>query len=133
MNRSTKITPEILYKRLLNFANRCRKLVINLSKTSYNKIYGDQLIRSSASPGSNYIEAIESGSRREFTHKLRTCRKESRESKHWLVLIKDANEKIERVQIETKELINEAEELVKIFTSSIITSEKNREIDKLKK
>src|SRR3990167_9941853 len=126
MPRFAKLTPEILYDRLLIFAKRCQKLVSRLPKTRYNLIYGDQLIRSSDSPGSNYIEAIEASSRKEFVHKLKTCRKESKESIRWLDLIQSANKEVGWVQTETKGLIKEAQEFVKIFTSSIITSEKNR-------
>ena len=133
MPRFAKLTPEILYDRLLIFAKRCQKLVSRLPKTRYNLIYGDQLIRSSSSPGSNYIEAIEASSRKEFVHKLKTCRKESKESIHWLDLIQNANESLGWVKKETNDLTVEATEFVKIFTSSIITSEKNREINKFSK
>lgn len=124
------MTPEILYKRLLTFAQKCQQLVSKLPKTTYNIEYGSQLIRSSGSPGANYIEAIEAGSRKEFTHRLRICRKESKESIHWLILIQSSNKEIAWIQIESEELIKEAQEFIRIFTSSILTSERNRGIIK---
>lgn len=124
------MTPELLYERLLAFAKRCQKLVKNLPKTVYNIEYGSQLIRSSASPGSNYIEAIEASSRRDFTYRLKVCRKETKESGHWLVLIKSSNEEFIEIREESEDLIKEARELIRIFTSSILTSEKNQEIRK---
>lgn len=130
MSDFPKLTPETLYKRLLSFAQKCQKLVITLPKTIFNIEYGKQLIRSSSSPGANYIEAIEAGSRREFTYRLRICRKEIKESAHWLKLIEDSNDETLGFQEEIRRIIKEAEELVKIFASSIITSEKNREINK---
>ena len=125
-----KMTSDELYERLLRFAQRCQKLVKKLPKTIYNIEYGRQLIRSSASPGSNYIEAIEAISRKDFTHRLKMCRKETKESIHWLVLIQSANEVLDEIQVELRELIAEAREFIKIFTSSVLTSEKNREIRK---
>lgn len=129
MVQSPKINQDILYERLLKFGQENLILVMELPKAVFNLEYGRQLIRSSASPGSNYIEAIEAGSRREFIHKLKTCRKEIKESIHWLVLIRFAN-KDKKVRDECERLIKEARELIKIFTSSILTAEKNRKIRK---
>lgn len=130
MQEVSKMTPELLYERLLNFAKRCQMLVKKLPKTIYNIEYGSQLIRSSASPGSNYIEAIEASSRRDFTHRLKICRKETKESSHWLVLTKNSNEELIEIQEESESLIKEAQELIRIFTSSILTAEKNQKIRK---
>lgn len=130
---SNKINSEILYQRLLRFAQACQKVVIELPKTVYNEVYGKQLIRSSSSPGSNYIEAVEASSRKEFIHKLKTCRKEAKESIHWLVLIESSNIKIEEINKECQELIREGRELIRIFTASVLTAEKNQEIIKIKK
>lgn len=121
---------EELYQRLLKFAQRSQRLVKKLPKTVYNLEYGGQLIRCSSSPGANYIEAIEGSSRKDFTYRLTVCRKETKESNHWLLLIQSANEELEDIQTEAEELIAEAKEFIKIFTSSIITSEKNRGIKK---
>ncbi|HSW48368.1 MAG TPA: four helix bundle protein [Candidatus Saccharimonadales bacterium] len=124
------MTSEELYDRLLSFAKRCQRLVKSLPKTTYNYEYSSQLIRSSASPGANYIEAIEASSRKDFAHRLKICRKESKESIHWLMLISSANEELQEVQSETKILITEAQEFIRIFTSSILTSERNGKINK---
>lgn len=121
---------EILYNRLLKFAENCQKLVLVLPKTSYNIEYGKQLIRSSASPGANYIEAIEAGSKKEFTYRLRICRKEVKESIHWLRLIDSASSNSIGLSKQLNEISREATELIKIFSSSIITSERNQGINK---
>lgn len=125
-----QLTPELLYERLLRFAKRCQKLVNKLPKAIYNLEYGKQLIRSSASPGANYIEAIEASSRNDFIHRLKICRKETKESIHWLTLIESANESLAEIQDEAQKLTTEARELIRIFASSILTSEKNRGIRK---
>lgn len=120
------MTSEELYYRLLLFAKRSQKLVYTLPNTVYNREYGGQLIRSSASPGSNYIEAIEATSKKDFGYRLKVCRKETKESIHWLSLIQFANENVIEIQQEAQFLINEAQELIRIFTKSILTSEKNQ-------
>lgn len=120
------MTSEELYNRLLLFAGKSQSLVKSLPKNNYNFEYGVQLIRSSASPGSNYIEAVEASSRNEFIYRLKVCRKETKESIHWLTLIKNANDEIIVIQKESEELIAEAQELIRIFTSSILTAEKNK-------
>lgn len=130
MPQFLKMTPELFYERLLSFAQRCQQFVIILPKTVYNREYGNQLIRSSASPGANYIEAIEASSRKDFTHRLKICRKEARESTHWLRLIQNSNKETKGIARESEILIKEAHEFIRIFTSSILTSEKNREIRK---
>jgi len=126
----SQMTPDILYQRLLLFAKSCQKLVYRLPKSIYNIEYGGQLIRCSASPGANYIEAIEAISRKDFTYRLKICRKECRESIHWLLLIESANGEDASIKRETEQLIKEAREFIRIFTSSILTSEKNRGIAK---
>jgi len=49
-----------------------------------------QIIRSGTSVGSNYCEADDAVSRKEFRQKIGTCKKESRETKFWLRTIAKA-------------------------------------------
>lgn len=126
MQQFSKLTPQLFYNRLLQFAIQCNKLVYKLPKTDSNRTYGIQLIRSSSSPGANYIEVIEAISSKDFAHRLKICRKEAKESIHWLTLIQVTNETQDDITRETKELIQEANEFIRIFTASILTSEKNR-------
>lgn len=119
-----KFDSEAFYERLLKFGQQCQKLVSSLPRTDYNKEYGSQLIRSSSSPGSNYIEALEALSKKDFVHRLRICRKETRESVHWLRLISEANDQLREISNKCLELTSEGRQLVKILTASILTSEK---------
>ena len=119
-----KFDSEAFYERQFEFAKRCQKLVSELTKTLYNQEYGYQLIKSSSSIGSNYIEALEALSKKDFIHRLRISRKEAQESVHWLRLIKYANSKSNEIVKESKELIIEGREIVKIFSASIITLER---------
>jgi four helix bundle protein len=127
------MTPEILLKRLTIFANECRTLTIKLSKSSFNIAYINQIIRSSSSPGANYIEAIDASSSKEFALRLKICRKEIKESSYWLTLINDSNKLGAEESTSLNALLKESDELVKIFTASIITSERNQKIQKMNK
>jgi len=76
-----------------------------------------QLIRASGSVGANYIEANEALGKKDFLMHIRISRKESKESKFWIRLIKDTGN-AENI-IEADRLINEANELLKIFSAII--------------
>lgn len=123
---STRFDSEAFYERLLVFGQRGQRLVNELPKTDYNREYGGQLIRSSASPGANYIEALEAAGRKDFVYRLKICRKETRESIHWLRLIQEANSPLKEVYNEAIRLIGEGREIVKILTASILTCEKKK-------
>ena len=85
----------------------------NLPKTISNIEYSRQLIRSSGSQAANYIEANESLSKKDFVHRVKICRKEAKESCLWLNLA----EPEDSAKGEQESLIQEAEELRKIFSS----------------
>ena len=46
-----------------------------------------QLVKAGTSVGANYCEADCAESKKDFEHKLGICKKESKESKHWLRMI----------------------------------------------
>ncbi|HUG90086.1 MAG TPA: four helix bundle protein [Planctomycetaceae bacterium] len=46
-----------------------------------------QLVGAATSVGANYGEADDAGSKKEFLHRISLCKRESRESKHWLRMI----------------------------------------------
>lgn len=102
-----------LEQRTYEFARKCRDYVKKLSKTISNIEYGKQLIRSSGSQAANYIEANEALSKKDFVHRIKISRKETKESILWLKLaIPNAQDEKEK-----QELIQEGTELMKIFGS----------------
>jgi len=104
-----------LEDRTLLFAKNIRVFVKKLPKTISNFEDGKQLIRSSGSVGANYIEANESLSKKDFTHRIKICRKEAKESCFWLSLVDiDSNESLDK---ERKASLKEAAELMKIFSA----------------
>lgn len=102
-----------LEERTFRFAKRCRDYVKKLPKTATNFEYRKQLTRSSGSQAANYIEANEALSKKDFVHRIRICRKETKESCLWLNLAEPNDSE----KSEQKLLIQEAEELRKIFSS----------------
>ncbi len=71
-----------------------------------------QIVRSGTSVGANYCEADDAGSKKDFRHKIGICRKESRETKHWLRMIAAA---APGKKDEARRLWHEARELHLIF------------------
>jgi len=68
-----------------------------------------QLVRSSTSICANYLEADEAGSKKEFRYRISVCKREARESQHWLRMIVAAEPAVRDTAIE---LWKEAKELV---------------------
>jgi four helix bundle protein len=73
-----------------------------------------QIIRSSTSVGANYCEADDAGSKKDFKYKIGICRKEARETKHWLRMIAAA---VPEHKTKARELWQEAKELHLIFAA----------------
>ncbi len=88
---------------------------MKLPKNVVNNEYIPQLLRAGSSPGANYIEANESIGNKDFSMKIKTCRRESKESAYWLRLVITDNS----VEIENERaaLRQEAKEFVLIFTA----------------
>ena len=78
-------------------------------------------MRASTSCGADYEEACAAESRADFVHKMQIVLKEMRESRYWLRLI-------EKVGVFSESnlpsLLRESDELVKIFTKSVITAKR---------
>ena len=106
-----------LEERTFQFAKTVRIFVKTLPKTIANIEDGKQLIRASGSVGANYREANESLSRKDFLLRIKISLKEAKESGYWLRLIHETNS-IENGN-DAKNLIQEANELKKIFSAII--------------
>ena len=102
-----------LEERTLKFAKEVRIFVKKLSRMISNIEDGKQLVKASGSVGSNYIEANESLSKKDFIMRIKICRKESKESRYWLKLVDTNNDKEQERDRDT--LITEATELMNIF------------------
>ena len=105
---------EKLLERTLKFSENLILLINKLPKTYANLIIFHQVIRSGTSIGANYREACEAESAKDFIHKLRISKKESKETSYWLELLIRTNPEF---KIELEELLNEVSEFIKIFSS----------------
>jgi four helix bundle protein len=104
---------ERTYEFALAVALYCKKLPRSISNIEYVK----QVVRSSGSPASNYIEANEALSKKDFQMRIKICRKEAKETVLWLKLIINTNP--EQFRTEGQRLMDEANELKKIFSSML--------------
>jgi len=82
-----------------------------------------QLVGSGGSLGANYCEATESESKKDFIHKIGICKKETKETKHWLRLLARANPEKKEI---IRKLWQETQELLLIFSKTIQTSRKSK-------
>ncbi|MBI4225062.1 MAG: four helix bundle protein [Candidatus Sungbacteria bacterium] len=92
---------------ILLFTKRIPKTVVTTPMIS-------QLVRSGTSVGANYCEADDAESKKDFVHKIGICKKEARESKHWLRMIAVA---CPELTTECRALWQEAKELNLIFNA----------------
>ncbi len=112
-----------LEERTALFGENVIVFVRSIKQDEVNKPLIRQIVRSSTSIGASYMEADGGVSKKDFRNKIGTCKKESKETKHWLRMISKANpEKTE----ECRALWKEAHELVLIF-SKIFNNSKESE------
>jgi four helix bundle protein len=111
-----------LEDRLLDFSARIIRLVDALPNTRAADHVAGQLLRCGTSPYGSHAEVEAAESRKDFVHKLKICLKELKETRRWLRLIaKSAMMPVPKMA----PILNETEELIKIFFSSVRTAEKN--------
>jgi len=114
-----------LEERTAVFGENIVEFCKSLSQNIINIPLIRQVIRSGTSIGANYCEADGAESGKDFKHKIAICKKESKETKHWLRMIAKA---IPEKAGECRKLWKEAQELTLIF-SSIIKSNKTKNDD----
>ncbi len=112
-----------LDERLLEYSAEIVRLVEGMAKTKAGTHVGGQLLRSGTSPYFNHGEAEAAESPRDFVHKLGICLKELRETKRALKL----TQRIPLVKSpdSVEPLLEETEELIRIFFTSIRTANKS--------
>jgi four helix bundle protein len=104
-----------LEERTAKFGEDIIDFVKPLKSNEVNRPLIGQIVRSATSIGANYMEADGAESKKDFIHKIALCKKESKETKHWLRMITKANP-----QIDCRNLSKEAHELALIFSSIIL-------------
>ena len=84
------------------------------------------MVKAGTSVGANYCEADCAESKKDFEHKLGICKKESKESKHWLRMISMA---VPDLKNDTIMLGREANELNLIFSSIVSKSRQKHKLE----
>jgi four helix bundle protein len=111
-----------LEDRMLEFTACLIKMVDALPTSRAGNHIGGQLLRCGTSPFANHGEVQAAESRKDFIHKLGVCLKELKEIKRWIRLIA----RLELIPIKrVRPLLIETEELIRIFSASIRTAERN--------
>ena len=117
-----------LEDRLLRFAANVVRLIEKIPNTRAGNHVAGQFLRSGTSVLPNHGEAQAAESPADFVHKMRACLKELRETRRWIRLI------IEVPLLEDSQsadhLLDETEQLIKIFAASIRTSLGRQKIGK---
>ena len=95
------------------YQNLCKQREFVLSK---------QLLRSGTSIGANVEEATAAQSKKDFIAKMSIASKEARETNYWLRLLRDSKIASE---IDLSKHLEESEEIIKIITAIVKTSQKS--------
>jgi four helix bundle protein len=103
-----------LDERTALFGEAAIKLANGLSRTPVTTPLISQFVRSSTSVGANYMEAGAAQSGKDFDHKIGICKKEARETMHWLRMLVAADNSN---RTDCRALWQEAHELTKIFSA----------------
>jgi len=113
------MTPEQLKRRTKTFAVDIVKFAASLPKDSVTSVLARQLVKSGTAVGANYRSSCRAKSRADFVSKLTTAEEEADETQYWLELLLEASV-VSRAAVD--KLIDESEQLVRIFVASIKTA-----------
>ncbi len=111
--------PYDINERTFQFAVRVVKLTDALSRRVAADVLGKQLIAAATSVGANVEEAQGAESRRDAAHKFGISRKEARESRYWLRLIRATGLVSADCDEEALALIQESDEIRRILSSIV--------------
>lgn len=110
--------------RLYAFVLKMVRYIDSLENRNVNGVIGKQLLRSGTSIIANYVEATSASSKKDYINYFNLSLKSANESKVWLCLLRDVNQKTNT----NGELLNELIEISKIFASSILTLKSKKDI-----
>ena len=113
----------IITEKSFDFAVKIVNLYKLLVETHKEYILSKQLLRSGTSVGANIRESQNAESTADFIHKLSIAQKECDESIYWLDLLKATSYLNKNEHFKAR---NDAQELLKIIRSIILTTKQNR-------
>jgi four helix bundle protein len=106
-----------LEERTAQFGEAIIELVKTFPQDSINSPLINQIVRAATSIGANYMEADGTESKKDFRYEISICKKEAKETKHWLRMIAKANPSR---RDKCQKLLREAQELSLIFSSILL-------------
>ncbi|MBE0430350.1 MAG: four helix bundle protein [Dehalococcoidia bacterium] len=106
-----------LEERTAQFGEAIIELARSLPPDAVNTPLISQILRAGTSVGANYMEADGAESRKDFRHRISICKKEAKETRHWLKMIGHANP---GSRDKCQALLREAHELTLIFSSILL-------------
>jgi four helix bundle protein len=101
-----------LEDRTARFGEAVIRFAKKIPQNPVNNRLIDQLVGAGTSIGANYCEADDGVTKKDFLVRIGTCKKEARETKHFLRMLATAEEGLKS---EARELWKEARELHLIF------------------
>ena len=110
-----------LEEKLEQFGEKIIELSKKVPKNTITIPIVGQLVEAGTSIGANYMEANGASSKKDFKNKIHICKKETKETMHWLRMLAKAYEK---AKTECRELWQEAKGYAKVFSSIIRTIKK---------
>jgi four helix bundle protein len=115
------VNTDDLKKRTKKFAVESVLYYKSMANDDIKFTIGKQFMRAATSVGANYRAACRARSAAEFIAKMGICEEESDETMFWIEVLSDTGNKDEAL----KKIWKEADELTRIFVSTIKTSRAN--------
>ena len=114
--------PHVLRDKSFQLAVRIVRLYKYLTEEKKEYVLSKQILRAGTNPGAMVREAFNGESSLDFVHKLGIAQKETGETQYWLELLYTTNYLSET---EFYSLYQDAEEVMKLIRSCILTKKKN--------
>ena len=112
-----------LEERTAKFGESVIEFTKGISRNPISNPLISQLVRAGTSVGANYCEANNAQTKKEFIHKIGICKKEAKETQHWLRMISKADE---HVKEKAKLIWKETQELILIFSTILSSCRKKK-------
>ncbi len=112
----------ILANKSFEFALRVIKMYNHLRNVKSEYVMSKQLLHSGTSVGANICESEHSENKQDFIHKLSISQKEINEALYWIRLLHKSDYLTDS---EFTSIFSDAQELLKLLTSSIKTAKSN--------
>ena len=108
--------PFDIHERIFTFVITILKIIKYIPPSVENKIIINQLVRSATSCGANDQEADGVSTKRDFIHCYTIVRKELKETRYWLSILSELDNKLKE---RLADLLQENSELIKIVSAII--------------